>query len=455
MGWSRCDLRTDQPLSRHLAEREVGFRGESDCGLVPQRGRLCGGPFSRRHLGTPVPLSSTGAGSAQLDIDSEGNALVVWGRFQSPQAFIEGTFRPAGGTWQPPVVIASSSNGTSYGPGLAFDPFGNVICYWSRWNNGSNEVYAAERLRGGPWSSAVGLSGPSADRPNFAFDSSGGAIMTWQRGSGSFGRTQAITRPAGGAWSTPVDLSPASHETYSAGPVFTAQGEAVVTWTERESDNSIWTAQARVRSVGGSWAPAETISTPGVSSWAGGPVATRQGDAFALLSANGDAQSATQAVRRTDGQWQAPVRLSPPWISPGEQRVAVDDQGNGFVSWVYTNSNYTGIVQGVGYDAAGPQFRDLSIPESGGQGNPVDFSASPLDVWSEPEGQPHWTFGDGGEAFGDEVTHTYAEQGSYDVTVSQSDTLGNASSASGTITMEPESRRRRHHRLRLRRRRHL
>ena len=58
-------------------------------------------PLTRRHPGgTPVPLSSTGAGSAQLDIDSEGNALVISQRFQSPQAFIEGTFRPAGGTWQ-------------------------------------------------------------------------------------------------------------------------------------------------------------------------------------------------------------------------------------------------------------------------------------------------------------------------------------------------------------------
>ena len=263
---------------------------------------------------------------------------------------------------------------------------GNAICYWWPWRTTGR----TRCMRPNGFAAALGRArwacpAPPRIAPISPSTTSGGAVLTWQRGSGSFGRMQAITR---GRRAAPLarrsDLSPASHETYSAGPVFTAQGEAVVTWTERESGRptSIWTAQARVRSVGGSWAPIRDDLDAGCFLLGRRPCATRQGDAFALLSANGDAQSATQAVQRTDGQWPAPVLTLAPWISPGEQRVAVDDQADRLRLLGLHEQQLRRDRAGRGLRRGGATVQDMSIPESGGGG--IQSTSPPLRSTSGP-----------------------------------------------------------------------
>jgi hypothetical protein len=65
---------------------------------------------------------------------------------------------------------------------------------------------------------------------------------------------------------------------------------------------------------------------------------------------------------------------------------------------------------------------------------PLAFSVSPFDVWSAL-GQTSWSFGDGGSATGTAVSHSYAAPGTYQVTVTGTDAVGNASSASGEIAI--------------------
>jgi hypothetical protein len=59
-----------------------------------------------------------------------------------------------------------------------------------------------------------------------------------------------------------------------------------------------------------------------------------------------------------------------------------------------------------------------------------------LDAWS-PLALTKWQFGDGGTASGMDVSHAYNGSGDYTITVSSSDALGNTSSASGTVRIEP------------------
>lgn len=89
-------------------------------------------------------------------------------------------------------------------------------------------------------------------------------------------------------------------------------------------------------------------------------------------------------------------------------------------------------MQAAGYDAAGPQFRMLRIPAAGRVGKPLRFSASPLDVWSGRTAA-HWSFGDGGRATGNGVTHAYVRPGTYTVTITSSDPRGHATTAKRRI----------------------
>jgi hypothetical protein len=89
----------------------------------------------------------------------------------------------------------------------------------------------------------------------------------------------------------------------------------------------------------------------------------------------------------------------------GQPDVAIDPQGNAVAAWERSNSSNL-IIQGAGYDAAGPLLDRLLMPKSGIAGAPLSFSVSPLDA-SSTLGATNWSFGDATSATGTTVTHTY------------------------------------------------
>jgi hypothetical protein len=117
-----------------------------------------------------------------------------------------------------------------------------------------------------------------------------------------------------------------------------------------------------------------------------------------------------------------------------EPVLAIDAQGNAVAAWEIGYGYEKGIVQAAGCDAAGPLMDELSIPSTGTVGQPLSFSVSPLDVWSA-RSATDWAFGDGASANGTSLSHTYATPGTYTVTVTSADVLGNATSASGTVVI--------------------
>ncbi len=117
-----------------------------------------------------------------------------------------------------------------------------------------------------------------------------------------------------------------------------------------------------------------------------------------------------------------------PGVIATDISVAADPAGNGIALWLRPGV----FVQAAAYDGAGPVLGGLSIPELGEPGVPVSFSVSPFDVWSEVVGEATWSFGDGGTATGNQVSHTYA-QGSYVVSVRAADSLANETTTSQSI----------------------
>ena len=108
-------------------------------------------------------------------------------------------------------------------------------------------------------------------------------------------------------------------------------------------------------------------------------------------------------------------------------------------------STGSALVQVVGYDNAGPQLRDLSIPTQGDVNQPVQFSVSPLDVWSQLAGLPAWNFGDGKSTtstFGPGgsallvANHAFAAPGTYVVTLTVTDDDGGVGTAHLTVIVQ-------------------
>jgi hypothetical protein len=371
----------------------------------------------------PVELSSDeapGAVHPQLAVDAQGDAIVIWDRALPYGGVVQTAYRPAGGSWQTPVSISE----LGVDPQIALNAQGDAVAVWAH-DNGSNYVIqSALKPAGGTWQAPVDLSeaGETAERPQIALDGQGDAIAVWHRWTdGLFSNriVQAAFMPAGSGWQAPVDIS---GEGGGVEPqvAFDGQGDAIAVW----SGNGV-----AYRPAGGSW-EAPTELEPGGEAQRPQIAFDGQGNVLAVWARNNGIRAAT---RLPDGVWDGPVSLSSEEGAYAPQ-VAVDGQGNAAAVW--DRENPTATIQGAGYVAAGPRLNSVSIPTTGTVGNPIAFSASPLDVWSVP-GETSWSFGDNTSASGTSVTHTYSSAGSFEVTLHSADLLGNVTSISGEITIAP------------------
>ncbi len=387
------------------------------------------GPFSIIAGGFTPSGGIREAREAGIALDPQGDAVATWTdwdtKYELEGGIAEAAVRPAGGTWQAPVQLCSWKAATS--PNAAFDAQGDAV---ASWNAGSFEV--STRPAGGTWQAAEAIFPVQGGEGKLAVDPQGEAVAVWEHETSHGGKPytaviEGRSRPPGGTWQPPVTIST---NTGFAGPVLAidAQGEAIITWgswTELGGSNT--TVQSAVRPAGGSWQAPVQIAPLFVNVIK--LAVDAQGDAVTVWDdySKGEVEG---AVRPADGTWQAPAGLS---AGAGSQapNVAIDGQGDAVAVW----QGHLG-VEAAGYDAAGPQLNGLQIPATGIAREPVTFSVSPLSVWSSL-GTTTWSFGDGTSASGTSVNHAYAATGSYHVTLTSADVLGNTTSTSATIAISP------------------
>ncbi len=152
-----------------------------------------------------------------------------------------------------------------------------------------------------------------------------------------------------------------------------------------------------------------------------------------LVWLDGDAQRQVTAARRTSsGTWTTPVPLSVAGSQTWNPGVAADPHGDAVAVWqraVEGDAQY----EAVGLDGSSPVLGTPVIPATAYAGKPVAFAASPTDAWSAVS--TTWSFGDGVSSAGTNVTHAFATGGTYTVTVTATDAVGNGTSTTGQVAV--------------------
>ena len=261
-------------------------------------------------------------------------------------------------------------------------------------------------------------------------------MALWSRSNGTNTIVEAATGAAGGLWRTPNNLSAAGQNASEPQIAVSSAGEALALWKRYDGANTV--IEAASETAGGSWQPPFNLSAPGQNATEPQIAVNPAGETVALWSrSNGTDTIIQSATKLVGGAWGPPVGLSVIGRDAAEPQVAVDPEGNAAALWQRSSELET-IVQSAGYDAAGPQLHGLSIPAAGTARQPLSFSVSPFDVWSALGGTS-WTFGDGGVAAGPSASHAFHLPGTYEVSVTGSDVLGNATSRSSTLTIFPRA----------------
>jgi hypothetical protein len=402
----------------------------------------------------PVTISPTSVGSPALAVNSRGGAVAVWTVSVDDQTtIVQAAFRPAGASaWQTPIQLSTvpggmmpPSNIVSV-PRVALDPQGDAVAVWVQTLATSPSIVAATRPGvSGVWQSPaqIGSTGPTDGGPQVVIDPAGRATAIWADASG----IRTADQPLGGTWSTPAAV-PGSAGAFDPSLALDPQGDATAVFDQSVGNgvgpSAKADAAASARPLGATWQTPVVISTQNPDSGhAPNPqvAVDPQGDAIAVWTAfDGTNNTAEAANRPAGGAWPAPAAaktlsrdaegLSPP-------QLAVDPQGNAAVVWSLFDGS-TQSIQAAGYDGAGPLLSGLSIPAQAVAGTPVAFSVTPVDAWS-PVSSTSWGFGDGQSGSGETLTHTYATPGSYKVTVTSTDGLGNPNTTTGMITIAPHT----------------
>lgn len=159
------------------------------------------------------------------------------------------------------------------------------------------------------------------------------------------------------------------------------------------------------------------------------------------LPHNGPAGTITARVKNAPGvKWSPLATVISPATAPaksyGDPHVALDDEGNGFVSWVRTIAGTGGepdteLVGVTGYDPVNPVLAAPSIPATATAGTAAALSAAATDRMSKVT--ITWDFGDGATATGPAVKHTWAAAGTYAVVVKATDEARNVTTRTGSI----------------------
>jgi len=413
--------------------------------------RPAGGAWSApQTISNPTEFAK---GIPDLAVNVRGDAVAIWygssGNTNGSPTVVRSASRSAGGSWSTPQEL--STVGQNYIPQVVLDAQGDAVAVWA---NGPSfdrheEVKAATRSAGGSWTPQQQLSvtGEHVYRTQVAVDPAGNAVAVWHAEKGTSGviDARASVRPfAGGStnngWAEATTLSDPGSTGNNSRVEFDAKDDVFVAfWTQK-----IGGPRAAVRAMEGSWSPA-----PGRLLPEGGIGETRtnsQGDVAGVWSTfNASTQRYTYrgAGRQAGGPWSAPQDVSTPQpnTNSGGYDLAIDGQGNAVAAWApptapsdSCSGGSCNVIRVAGFDAAGPQLRALDVPAAGVVDSSLAFAVAPVDVWSQVSAT-RWDFGDGASADGVRVSHRYAAAGVYEVTLTSTDSLGNATALKRTVVI--------------------
>ena len=184
----------------------------------------------------PVAVSMPGAGgdSPDLAMDGSGNAVVVWtGRIGDDGVVRVSRYTAATGSWSAPIDLSAPGEPAGSGQ-VAMDSDGNAVVVWVRSNATDSIAQAAYYSAGtAAWGAVTDLSAPGqrATTPLVAMDGSGNAVAVWLRFDGAHDIVQATRFTAMTAtWSAPVDLSPPGIRASAPALAVDSGGGAAVGW---------------------------------------------------------------------------------------------------------------------------------------------------------------------------------------------------------------------------------
>jgi len=290
----------------------------------------------------------TGAGavgSAQVAVDSDGHAFVVWTQrvdatFGAPYDIWARELDPDLG-WHPAQQIESNP-GSAVFPTIRIDGSGNAIVAWHQHNGAVYDIWTARREAGGDWGAPVLLESDdtgNATFPELAVNANGDAVAVWHFSEGTGTHVFAARYdPGAGSWGSPIPLDASNEDATFPDVTVDPSGRALAVWRQTGSANaaSVWAASFDPGT--GTWSTAARIASGGIDSGSKGVEVETDPDGNAVAvyhQFTGGSAYHVFANRYVRGEgWGAQSALETDSLSATSPQVAFDAQGKSVAIWI-------------------------------------------------------------------------------------------------------------------------
>lgn len=390
----------------------------------------------------------------------DGSVTVVWGTYDG-QPTLRMQTRPAGGTWGAPRDVQQAS-GSVDNPRVAFNAAGDGVAVWRSNPGGAWEVRAARySAADDTWTvetDPVATEADGVENPAAAIDALGNIVATWSTGTNYvLDIHHAEFDAASGTWtSAPEPLETNSDSAFLPNVAATdanylpsdpakPKAQFVTTYQafvwDADIQAAFTTSYPQTRTYDPAtktWGPATMPGGVGH----GGAVelhVNARGDMLVSMIGTTDLVNpqviAAARPRGAAGFDAARVVVNTdfnPWLG-GVPHSTIDAAGDGYATFPQTVAGDVRAGFSFG-DLTGPELTDIVVPSTGTTGADQSFSASVSDRWS-PLDTTTWEFGDGAQATGTTASHSYANAGTYTVTIIAKDAAGNTTRTTRQITI--------------------
>ncbi len=330
--------------------------------------------------------------SPEIAMNASGNAIVVWGSFDGESYLVSARLKPFGGSWSD-ILVLSEDGANAANPKVSIDSIGNIIVVWEKYEGAAVSIQAIRRTYYGVWGCPedISIPGEYAFQPQIVSNTTGMSVAVWTGFDGVNLYTEASIYDYG-FWSFPEYLSEYGFDSMGTDVDINCDGEAIAVWSGYDGCN--FTIQAAYLDSYQYWSMPMVISEDGQDAYNAQVAIDPCGNAVAVWTRNDGnnyiAQSSTlySNYSATQGSlyWTIPVNLSASGSEAANPAIAVDPFGNAVAIWTRLNgSNFVLQAASLPFGSSWSAPQDLSDPhlDAVSPSVVIDGAGDATIIWAE------------------------------------------------------------------------
>lgn len=306
----------------------LGWRAALAAVVVAVFGLVCVTGASAFSLGSPKTIGRAGQshGFPQVAIDSKGRGTVVWHNYELNNGRIEAVQVKANGTVGKPKFLSDPSFDSNNAQ-VAVDGNGSAVIVWGAYKNSQSLVQMTSLDAQGNQGPVVTLPGEGTD-PMVAVNKAGATVVVWKAYDGGNAKLHSMVLPDGQTGTT-FELDPVIDTTgddqYDVS--IDSDGQATVMWQASRAYSTVYFAQVDGNGV---TTPSTVLSSPNRSCFIGDLQTDKAGfTTLAWTQRSGE----VKAARLSPGGSLGKIRTLQGRGLTGVPQIAIDGSNRATIAW--------------------------------------------------------------------------------------------------------------------------